>query len=116
MKLNQRVFLGFHATMGGVYLGVIGSELAGWYEARDAIVLSGLALCGMGFLTWRVLVSTGRRRVLYREALGPTCAPSTSGLDTANVIWARRPGSYGRLPGANTRQRGQSDPIVPLLH
>ena len=74
MKLNHRVYWGFHATMGCVYLGVIGSELAGWYAARDVILVSGLALCGTGLLTWAVSWSTRPRRSLRHEAPDATCA------------------------------------------
>jgi hypothetical protein len=70
MNLNSRLFWGFHTTMGCVYLGVIGSDLAGWHKARDAILLSGLALCGFGLLTYAVQWSTGRLRVVRNESPG----------------------------------------------
>jgi hypothetical protein len=115
MNMTQRVYWGFHATMAGVYLSVIGSELAGWYEARDALLLSGLALCGFGLLTWAGRWSTRRRRSLSHEAPGLTRGPSASGLDTNTQIGARRPESYGHLQAAHTRQPGHFDPTVPLL-
>jgi len=78
MNLNQRSLWGFHTTMGCVYLGVIGSDLVEWYEARDAILLSGLALCGFGLLTCGAHWGTGRRRVLRHEPPGAMCGPSSS--------------------------------------
>ena len=48
---DRRAHWGFHAAMAGIYLGVVGSELAGSYAFRDAILLFGIALCSSGLVS-----------------------------------------------------------------
>jgi hypothetical protein len=86
MNLTQRFFWLFHTTMGCVDLGVIGLELAGWYAARDTIFLSGLALCGFGFLAYARLLFAGGRRVVRHESPGATRGPSEEGLATNHPV------------------------------
>ena len=105
MNLNQRVFWGFHTTMGCVYTGVIGSELAGWYAARDAIFLVGVALCGSGLLTRCVFRSTGRWRELRHGSASATHNPSWSRLAPIPLIAAPRAGSYRQVQQTSTRRR-----------
>jgi hypothetical protein len=65
---NRRVFWRFQQTMLAVYVGVVASELAGWYPARDAILLVGVALCGFASLSYLVQESTRRSRPIGHES------------------------------------------------
>jgi hypothetical protein len=113
MNLNQRVFWGFHTTMGCVYTGVIGSELAGWYAARDAIFLSGVAIFGSVLLIHWVLRSNGRRWALRHESPGAMQNPYVSVVVANRLIAARRAGSFGHLQRTQSRQRGLETETQP---
>ena len=86
MNLNKRVSWSIHITMGCVYLGIISSDMAGWFAARDAILLSGLAFCGLGIIACGVLWIIGRRRLFRRELPTAGRGPSSSGLALNNLL------------------------------
>ena len=103
INLEKRLYRGFHSTMCCVYLGVIGSELAGWYAARDAILLSGVAVCGIGLLIW-VFVSTGCRRPLRHVSLVVMQRPCSTEFATDRLIPAHQTGTCDQSQRPHTLQ------------
>jgi hypothetical protein len=49
--MKTAVSLGIHAVFLSVYVAVIGAHVAGWEDARDAAVVVGLGLAGLGLMT-----------------------------------------------------------------
>jgi hypothetical protein len=106
MNLTKRVSWGIHITMGCVYLGIIGSHLAGRYETRNVILLSGIAFWGLALLICGMLWIIGRGYALAQVLRGRSAAAgrrqSASRLDLLPRPWSRRheSPSYPKGPGA----------------
>jgi hypothetical protein len=97
MNWNQRLYYGFHAAMGVVYVSTIGLHLVGWYAARDVILLFGVALWSFALLTYWALRSIGQLRDTRQQAACATHRPSGSGLAPIPLIPARQAGSTAKF-------------------
>jgi hypothetical protein len=93
--------------MGCVYVGVVGSDIAGWNATRDTILMSALVVCGGGFMTLATVYVIARRRVSRREALGPPGPRSGPGRVLRRPLESRRlePTSSATRPDRLKRAR-----------
>ena len=90
MNVRRRVSWCIHMMMGCVYVGVVGSDIAGWNATRDTILMSALVVCGGGFMTLATVYVIARRRVSRREALGPPGPRSGPGRVLRRPLESRR--------------------------
>jgi prepilin-type processing-associated H-X9-DG protein/prepilin-type N-terminal cleavage/methylation domain-containing protein len=111
MNLKKRVSWGIHVTMGCVYLGVIGSHLAGWPATRNAVFLSALALCGLGLLTCGVFGVIVRGRVRRRESAGAVRLTAAPGWTAEPRIGVGGLGFVSRRRRPGNRYAGETAPV-----
>jgi hypothetical protein len=100
---EKRLVQGFHATMCCVYLAVISSDLVGWYAARDAIFLIGVALWIMVFLRSWAVANTGERQDDRHRSACATHRPSGSKRVSIQLIPARQSEPCRRVQRTHSR-------------
>jgi hypothetical protein len=112
MNVRRLVSWCIHMMMGCVYLGVVGSALAGWNAIRDGILMSAFVVCSGGLMTLATVYVIARRRVSRREALRTPGPPSGPGRLLHRPLESRRlePTSSATRPD---RLKGAGINVVP---